>query len=85
MFNTKSSFVPGPGNYKFNSTLTNIKFSIAPKFNDLSQKPQGNPGPGHYKNYASISKDGKYALSKYESSKASNFNPVNSQRFNNSN
>ncbi len=42
---------------------------------DLSQKVQKVPGPGHYDYYQTIRLSGKYSVSKYESSKASNFNP----------
>lgn len=39
------------------------------------------PGPGSYPMLPSISKDGKYYLSKFKNSKASAFNPPSSKRF----
>ena len=39
------------------------------------------PGPGSYPVLPSISKDGKYFVSKFKNSKASAFNPPTSKRF----
>jgi hypothetical protein len=39
------------------------------------------PGPGHYPQYKTLNQFGVYGISKYESSKASNFNPPRSVRF----
>ena len=73
-----NDFVPGPGIYKMKSTLTDIKYSLGARHQDLSQRPNKVPGPGHYPNYPSINQQGKYILSKYGSSKASNFHPERS-------
>jgi hypothetical protein len=39
------------------------------------------PGPGSYDNLPSISKDGKYPISKFHNSLATVINPPNSKRF----
>ena len=38
IFNRPNEFVPGPGLYKFSSTLANIKYTMGSKTIDLSQK-----------------------------------------------
>ncbi len=81
IFDVHNFFIPGPGKYDSHSSLSNIKFSLGVRFKDVMEHKNKNPGPGHYKNYETINKNGKYVISKYESSKASNFNPPNSKRF----
>jgi len=86
--------IPGPGSYnvlkapgfdanKFSfrgrigelsmicSKITDIDHSFAPK----------TPGPGTYTNLSSISKNGRQFYSKFESSRAPQFNPPSSKRF----
>lgn len=71
----------GPGSYDSSSALSNIKYTIRPKTN-LTIGTNGKfPGPGSYDVLPSISKDGKYAISKFKASCASNFNPPSSKRF----
>lgn len=71
----------GPGSYDFRPALSQIKFTMRPKTN-LNPSPTGKfPGPGTYDILPSISKEGKYPISKFKASGASNFNPPSSKRF----
>lgn len=71
----------GPGSYDVKPALSNIKFSMRPKTN-LNLSPTGRfPGPGAYDVLPGITKDGRYSLSKFKASGASNFNPPSSKRF----
>lgn len=54
---------------------------MRPKVKNPIENTPKVPGPGHYDFYKTLNKLGVYALSKYESSKASNFNPPHSLRF----
>jgi hypothetical protein len=87
IFNNPSKFVPGPGQYKSQSSINGVKFSFRPRTKDPSTYSSSNfnPGPGQYQSYNTINKFGKYVLSKLENSRASNFNPPRSQRFPTSN
>ena len=81
IFNNPSKFVPGPGQYPFQSSLDGQKYSFRPRTKDPSVHVNHTPGPGQYPFYNTINKFGKYVLSKLENSRASNFNPPHSQRF----
>ena len=71
----------GPGSYDFRPALSNIKFTMRPKTNS-GGTPNGKfPGPGAYDVLPSISTDGKYPISKFHASGASNFNPPSSKGF----
>lgn len=71
----------GPGSYDIKPSLSTVKFSMRPKTN-LNLTPNGKfPGPGTYDVLPGISKDGRYPLSKFKASGASNFNPPSSGRF----
>ena len=71
----------GPGSYDFRPALSNIKYTMRPKTNS-SLTPNGKfPGPGTYDVLPSITKDGRYPISKFKASCASNFNPPSSKRF----
>lgn len=71
----------GPGSYDIKSMLSNVKYSIRPKTNMSSTSNVKVPGPGTYDVFPTISKDGRYVISKFKNSGASNFNPPSSQRF----
>ena len=56
-------------------------YSIRPKTNLSATSNVKLPGPGTYDVFPTITKDGRYIVSKYKSSGASNFNPPSSSRF----
>ena len=74
----------GPGTYDLGSTKSRIKWSFRSRVlnNDpMHSGTEKNPGAGTYEVPSSLSKTGKYFLSKFSSSCAKVFDPPRSKRF----
>jgi len=86
--------LPGPGTYEVRETPGKdaLKYSLRPRTSNPSKclnslkliaelTYKGQPGPGTYEVLPGISPRGNQFYSKYESSRAAQFNPPHSQRF----
>lgn len=73
---TISNKNPGPGNYEFKSTKSNILYSLSGKMEHIDKEQMSVPGPGQYPVTFTISKDGKYFSTKHKSSCVRDFGKV---------